>query len=89
VFQIQADGSLTTNAVNANAALVQGTGNLTLGRSGVALGASSAANTATLPLRIVGFVNTPGFSAPGDAYTDVLVRFNTHMSRTATGNTPS
>lgn len=89
VFQIQANGSLAANTLNANAALVQGTGNLTLGRSGVSLNAASAATTATLPLRIVGFVNIPGFSTPGDAFTDCLVRFNTHVSRSTTGNTPS
>lgn len=86
IFQIQANGTLSQNAVNTNAALVQGSGNLTLGRSGVALNASSIAATATLPLRIVGLINIPGFSVPGDAYTDVLVRFNTHVSRSATGN---
>ena len=89
IFQIQANGSLNTNAVNANAALVQGSGSLALGRSGVSLNASTAANTATLPLRIVGMPNIPGFSVPGDAYTDVYVRFNTHVSRSTTGNTPS
>lgn len=89
IFQMQANGSLNQNALNTNAALVQGAGNLALGRSGVALNAGSIANTATLPVRIVGFVNIPGFSAMGDAFTDVLVRFNTHVSRTATGNAPS
>lgn len=88
VFQIQANGSLSQNSVGTNAAVVQGTGNLTLGVSGVSLNASTIANTATLPLRIVGIVNMVGFSVAGDAYTDVLVRFNTHFHRTATGNAP-
>ncbi len=35
---------------------------------------STPANTATLPMRIVDFVSTPG-----DAYTDLLVKFNTEM----------
>lgn len=89
VYQIQANGSLNQNAVGTNAALVQGTGNLTLGVSGVALNAGSIAVTATLPLRIVGLVNEVGFSVPGDAYTDVLVKFNTHFDTQATGNSPT
>lgn len=86
LFQIQADGSLSRNAIGTNAAIVQGAGSLNLGRSGVALDASTIANTATLPLRIMEFVNIPGFSTPGDAYTDVIVRINTHFNRSATGN---
>lgn len=88
VFQIQANGTLSQNAVNTNAALVQGAGNLTLGRSGVSLNASTIALTATLPVRIVELVQMTGFSVPGDAFTDVLVRFNTHVSRVPTGNAP-
>lgn len=88
VFQIQANGTLSANCVNTNAALVQGTGSLVLGRSGVSLNASTIALTATLPLRIVEMVKMTGFSVPGDAFTDVLVRFNTHASRVATGNAP-
>ena len=89
VFQVQSNGSIAANGLGANAAVVQGSGSLTLGRSGVQINSSGLANTATLPLRIVGFVNIPGFSTPGDAYTDVLVRFNTHVSRSTTGNTPT
>lgn len=85
IFQIQANGSLDQTAVGANAAIVQGAGNLTLGRSGVSLNAGSVAVTATLPLRIVGMVDMEGFSVAGDAFTDVLVRINTHFNRTATG----
>ena len=85
IFQIQANGSLDQTAVGANAAVVQGTGDLTLGRSGVSLNASTLATTATLPLRVVGLVNMTGFSVPGDAYTDVLVRINTHLNRSTTG----
>lgn len=86
VFQIQANGTLSRNAVGTNAAIVQGAGNVTLGRSGVSLNAGSIAGTATLPLRIVEMVNKTGFSVPGDAYTDVLVKINTHALRTAAGN---
>lgn len=88
VFQIQANGSLTQNSVGTNAAVVQGTGSATLGVSGVSLNAGSIANTPTLPLRIVGIVNEVGFSVAGDAYTDVLVRINTHFNASTTGNAP-
>lgn len=89
IFQIQANATLGQNALNTNAALVQGAGSLALGRSGVSLNASTIAATATLPVRIVGFINIPGFSVMGDTYTDVLVRFNTHVSRSTTGNAAS
>lgn len=86
LFQVQANGPLNQNAIGTNAAIVQGTGDLTLGRSGVSLNAGSIANTGTLPLRIMEFVNIPGFSTPGDAFTDVIVRINTHFNRAAAGN---
>lgn len=89
IFQMQADGSLSQNAVGTNAAVVQGAGNLTLGVSGVSLQASSIALTATLPIRIVGLVNEVGFSVPGDAFTDVLVKFNLHVLTGTTGNAPA
>lgn len=85
IFQVQANGSLDQTSLGANAAIVQGAGNLTLGRSGVSLNAGSIATTATLPLRIVGLVDMEGFSVPGDAFTDVLVRINTHFNRQAAG----
>ena len=86
LFQIQADGALTNVARGTNAALIQtvagSTGQNTV--SGVGLQASSVADTATLPLRIVDFVIGPN-SAIGDAKTDVIVRINTHFHRTTTG----
>jgi hypothetical protein len=88
VFQIQASATLSQNAVGTNAAIVQGAGNATLGISGVSLNAATLAATGTLPLRIVGLVNSPGFSTPGDAFTDVLVRINTHFNATTTGDAP-
>jgi hypothetical protein len=32
--------------------------------------------TTTAAFRVVGFANVPGFSTVGDAYTDILVKFN-------------
>lgn len=82
VFQIQADGSIAQTAVGANAAIVQTAG--ALGRSKNALQASSVATTSTLPLRILAIAEMPE-NAAGDAYTDVLVRFNNHQDTTLTG----
>lgn len=89
LFEIQADGTLGQNAVGTNAAVVQGTGNDATGVSGVQLSASSIAGTATLPLRIVDAVDKEGFSVLDDAFTDVIVRINTHFNRTAAGNAGS
>jgi hypothetical protein len=54
--------------------------------SGVSLQASSIGTAATLPVRIVDFVNSTT-SQIGDQFTDVIVRINTHFHRT--GNTGS
>jgi hypothetical protein len=88
LFQIQADDTLAQTALGCNAALIQtvaGNSGANI-NSGVALDASSIATTNTLPVRIVDFVNSTT-SAIGDAYTDVIVRINTHFHRT--GNTGS
>lgn len=83
MFQIQADNTLGQTALGCNAALIQtvaGSSGVNI-NSGVALQASSIATTNTLPVRIVDFVTI------GDAFTDVIVRINTHFHRT--GNTGS
>jgi hypothetical protein len=80
LFQVQANGSLTQTALGCNAALIQTVaGSSGYQTSGLSLQASSVATTNTLPLRIVDFVTN------GDAFTDVVVRINTHFHRT--GNT--
>lgn len=87
LFQVQFNGSATQNYQGANASLIQtvagSTGVNTI--SGVGLSLASATSTATLPIRVVDFVNGPT-SSVGDAYTDVIVRINTHFMRTTTGN---
>ena len=87
LFQCQFDGAATQNYLGSNAALIQTVAGSTSDNkiSGVGLQLSSANSTATLPIRVVDFVNGPT-SAVGDAYTDVIVRINTHFMRTTTGN---
>ena len=78
VFQVQSAGSLAQADLGANVPLnaVQSTttGSTTTGNSNPAVSATTAATT-LISLRIVDFVNGP-FSTVGDAYTDVLVKFN-------------
>ena len=89
VFQAQAAGSLGQTALGMNAILnaVQSTstGSTTTGNSNTALSTSVAA-TSGYAFRIVGFVNSTT-SQVGDAYTDVLVKFNpgSHSYSNATG----
>jgi hypothetical protein len=89
VFQVQAAGTLAQTALGMNAILnaaqSTSTGSTTTGNSNTAISISTAA-TATYALKIVGFVQSP-FSTVGDAYTDVLVKFNvgSHAYNTALG----
>ena len=78
VFQVQAAGSMTFADVGSNVYLsaVQSTstGSTTTGNSTTAVNATAIQTTAAF--RVVGLVNMQGFSVPGDAYTDILVKFN-------------
>jgi hypothetical protein len=90
VFQVQANGSMaqTTLGMNVILSAVQSTstGSTTTGNSTTAVSASAAA-TSGYAFRVVGFADTPGFSAVGDAFTDILVKFNpgAHSYSNATG----
>lgn len=84
LFEIQADGPITQAMLGANADLIQTAGSTFTGNSAVALDSTTPAATATMPMRIVDFVNRPG-SSVGDAFTDVVVRFNLHIHRSTTG----
>jgi hypothetical protein len=78
LFQVQANGSLDQTALGANAflAAVQSTstGSLTTGNSTSAI-STSVNTTSGFAFRIVDFVESTT-STVGDAYTDVLVKFN-------------
>lgn len=78
VFQIQANGPVALADVGANAAIVQTAGSTAIGKSKNALNASSINTTSSLPLRIIGLVNSPT-NTSGDAFTDCLVVFNNNQ----------
>jgi len=77
VFSVQANNTVAISALGQNVFLANiqstSTGSTTTGNSNVAVSASATAATAAF--RIVGFVNNAQ-SQPGDAYTDLLVKFN-------------
>ena len=81
VFQVQSVGTVAQDALGANVYLnaVQSTstGSTTTGNSNSAIViGSTAAATTGWAFRVVGFPNMQGFSTVGDAFTDVLVKFN-------------
>jgi hypothetical protein len=90
VFQVQANGSIGQTGLGMNAILANvqstSTGSTTTGNSNVAISSTLAA-TSGYAFRIVGFADITGFSQVGDAYTDVLVKFNpgSHSYSNATG----
>ena len=78
VFMVQADASVAQTGLGGNIPLAEvqsgTTGSTTTGNSDVAGDATYAA-TSGIALRIVDFVDSPT-SAVGDAFTDLLVKFN-------------
>jgi hypothetical protein len=90
VFQVQAAGTMaqTTLGMNVflNAVQSTSTGSTTTGNSNTAVSTSAAA-TSGYAFRVVGFADVPGFSTVGDAFTDILVKFNpgAHSYSNATG----
>lgn len=85
VMQMQSDESLSQDDLGKNVAVVQTAGSTSIGTSKNAIDGSTAATTATLPLKIIDFVDGPD-SAIGDSYTDVLVMFNVgHQLLNTTG----
>jgi hypothetical protein len=78
VFQVQANGAVAQAKLGENtyfaAAQSTSTGSTTTGNSTSAVTATTVTTTAAF--RVVGFANITGFSTVGDAYTDILVKFN-------------
>lgn len=83
VFQVQADGAVGQADLGANISLNAASGDTATGNSTVSADASAAATTASLPLRIVGFVESTT-STVGDAYTDILVKWNAPYNNSGT-----
>ena len=82
VFQVQANGSLGQTALGANVVFAAAqTGSTTTGNSTTAVSTTLAATT-TIAFKVVGFA-----SGPGDAFTDLLVKFNvgSHAYNTGLG----
>jgi hypothetical protein len=75
VMQVQADDTVAQTALGANIGFSTFSGDTATGNSETSADAASINTTATLPLRIVGFVDGPE-SAVGDAFTDLLVKWN-------------
>ena len=85
VMQMQSDETLNQDDLGKNVAVVQTAGSTAIGTSRNAIDGSTAATTATLPLKIIDFVDGPD-SAIGDSFTDVLVMFNVgHQLLNTTG----
>jgi hypothetical protein len=84
-MRMQSDEAIAQTGLGNNVAVVQTAGSTSIGRSKNAVDGSSIATTNTLPLRIIDFVDGPT-SAVGDAFTDVIVKFNAgHQYSNTTG----
>lgn len=75
LFQIQADAAVAQTLMHSNFAVNQTAPDTANGNSRISLDVATAAATATIAFKLVDFVNAPG-SAVGDAFTDVIVKFN-------------
>ena len=85
LMRMQSDEAIAQTGLGNNVAVVQTAGSTSIGRSKNAVDGSSINTTNTLPLRIIDFVDGPK-SAVGDAFTDVIVKFNAgHQYSNTTG----
>jgi hypothetical protein len=89
VFQVQANGPMTQAKLGENvffsAAQSSTTGSTVTGNSRSSV--STVSQTGAAAFRVVAFVDMVGFSVIGDAFTDILVKFNPgqHSYSNATG----
>jgi hypothetical protein len=85
IFEMQCSDSAAQAVLGANCEVDQTAGSTSVGTSKNAVDASTADTTATLPVKVIGFVDSP-YSSVGDTFTDVLCMFNVgHQFRNATG----
>ncbi len=82
-FLVQADAAIQQIHLGENLEAVQTAGSTAIGRSKVAVNAT-AATTNTFPFKLVDFWDAPD-SVVADAFTDVIVMFNTHHYNTVLG----
>ena len=75
LFQVQADAAVAQTLMHSNFAVNQTAPDTSNGNSRISLDVATAAATATIAFKLVDFVNAPG-STVGDAFTDVIVKFN-------------
>ena len=75
LFQIQADAAVAQTLMHSNCAVNQTAPDTANGNSRISLDVATANTTATIAFKIVDFVDAPG-STVGDAFTDVIVKFN-------------
>lgn len=75
LFQVQADAPVAQTLLHTNMGVNQTAGNTATGNSKVALDVTTSAATATIAFKVVGFVESTT-STVGDAFTDVIVKFN-------------
>lgn len=88
LYEIQEDsvgGSLAATSIGLNAALIAGTGSTFTRNSGFMLDSSTAATTATLPLRIIQLEQSPDNEI--GQYAKWLVALNTPTETGASGST--
>lgn len=76
-------GTVGREVVGSNMALVQTAGTTTTGDSYVAVLTTSTSTTNTLPVRVIDVV--PETATGADAYTEVIVKINTHQYNSTTG----
>lgn len=75
LFAIQADAPVAQSLLHTNMGVNQTAGSTANGNSKVSLDVATSAATATIAFKIVGFVESTS-STVGDAFTDVIVKFN-------------
>lgn len=75
LYQVQADASLAQTALGGNIAVNQTAGSAVTGNSAITVDVATLGTDTFLPFRIVDFVNSDT-SRVGDAFTDVIVKFN-------------
>lgn len=81
MFMIQSNGILAAADIGLNASMTIANGVTATGRSAVELDAATKAITATLPLKIMGVVQSPGNDLGADV--KVLVKINNHTDAPA------